>query len=681
MPCRREKRKGKESRLFSPKQFFVWGYLIKNMENKITRQQLVATNLKYSSNAKSLKELAYADLVAKALFLSKKEMTIKEIAKKVAEIIGVSNVSNSLIRIGLAELESNRKIFVNKNLYSLVDRERNKLKEDVLLFSKKLEEVVDNHFPKKIEKNKIIAWFNDAIVDFFEYNGDEWVQSVCRGGHKLFKKIKTADEILDKSIKKHSLTEYSSELKNAFVGILASEDDRDQNYFASVGYAMFSARLVAADIGADPLMLDELRDSVFLVDTNFLFALQLDSHKFAASMETLGKALNSINAELVVINKTKEEYDRALAGKKGEIKNLLNVYPEDVVMDANDDFIKTAISRGCKKSEDFDLFFGDILNIPSEVPKGPAIQVLELDDVEKEINKASSDEGLKNSIQKWCVKMRPRWWHKKSNLALEHDAALIYVAELEKKNGKNAFILTLDRGLQACCSERSGYHNLPSAIYLEGLLQIFAANNAGPDFDATNFAPLLSNILQKRCIPPEHTFSPEDLHWLYKIEKNVARFSSDKIKTIALEVAKNRLAGVDIDDGKLRRLVNRLYQEEVKNTEQVVEELSERTRAAEAVAIQEKERADSLATELNAAKKKELLRILRKALYRSLFWRIPLFLLFIFIAYFLIKLAIPNKESGNQWLGFVLNIIQGLVFLYYFLLKPIKIYKDKKGKI
>lgn len=644
--------------------------------DKITQQQLVATNLKYGSTAKSLKVLAFADLSAKALFLSGGGKDIKEITKKVAEIIGVNNVSDDLINSGLKELKENNKIIKKGDLYSLTDEETKKIKREAELSGNRLEEVVNGHFPQNIKKEAIITWFNEAIVDFFEYNGDEWIQSICKGFKKIPDKAKSIDEILNKSIKNHSLKSYSEELKNAFRGIIMSEKPDDQNYLTSVGYAMFSARLVAADIGADPIALEELRGGEFFVDTNFLIALQLDSHKFAASMEALGKALKIIGAKLVYIRETNDEYDRVMVGRRGEVKNLFNVYPDKTVIEANDDFIKSAVARGCRNAEDFDRFYGDISKIPTEVPSGPDITLLSFGDIIAEVEKSKKDTALKNSIQKYCRRLRPFWWKPKSNSAIEHDAALIYVAELERRLGRKAFILTLDRGLQSCCLERAGSHNIPCGIYLEGLLQILAAYNAGPEIDVTNFAPLLSNILQKRCIPPEQTYSLLDLHWIYGIQKNVAQFSPEKIKEIALEVTRFRLEGRDASDEKLQRTVNRFYQEEIKNNNQKVEELSNRAREAEIVAQEEKDKRIEVEDKLNKQNRKEELRRLRRVLRNTCLWRVPLSILLIFLAYYLIALSIPAE--GKEIMSFVLNVIQIIAIPFGLLFKPIEEYRSAK---
>ncbi|HEC64906.1 MAG TPA: hypothetical protein ENI23_06425 [bacterium] len=647
------------------------------MQENIYRK-LVTINLRYGTTAKSLKVLAFANLSAKALFLSGNFKTIQEIAKEVARLIGVRAVSGDLIKSGLEELKDDKKVNLQNNKWRLGKKTREEMTWEISSSDKKLGSVINRHFPRNIESNKLKLWFNDALVDFFNYNGDEWVQSVCKGSQTFPKKIKTLDELLNKSIKAHSLEKNSCELNNSFRGFLASTHKDDQIFLTNIGFAMFSARLVAADIGADPIALEELKNTTFLVDTNFLFALHLDSHRFASSLEALGQALRVIGAKMQYIYETKEEYGRLLAGKRAETLKLLEVYPSESVTGADDDFMSTALARGCKKVEDFERFFTSIAQLPKEISRGPKLTLLDNEQILEETDKARKDTALKDSIQKWRLRFQPSWnQNPKKESALEHDAALIYVAEFEKKPGNKVLILTLDRSLQACSAERVGKHEIPRVICLEGLIQILAVNNAGPGFDATNFAPLMSNILLKRCVPPDTTYSTQDLYWLYGIQKNVAQFNPDKIRTIVLEVTRARLSGKNADDKKLQRTVNRLYQEEIQSTDQEVKTSLDRARRAEEEAQSEKSKRLELESKLQEVERKEIIRKARIELVTTLIWRIPAALILAYVAYYLASLALPTLQKNNL-LGFFITILTFLGIGYKFLKNPMERFSNIK---
>ncbi len=646
------------------------------MQENIYRK-LVTINLRYGTTAKSLKVLAFANLSVKALFLSRDFKTTKDIAKEVARLIGVRAVSEDLIKSGLEELKDDKKVILQNNKWGLNNKTREEVNRETSSSNKELVSVMNRHFPRNIESNELKLWFNDALVDFFDYNGDEWVQSICKGSQVFPKKMKTLDELLNRSIKVHCLEKNSCELKNSFRGFLVSTHKNDQIFLTNIGFAMFSARLVAADIGADPITLEELKNTTFLVDTNFLFALHLDSHRFASSLQALGQALKVIGAKMQYIYETKQEYGRVLIGRRTETLKLLEVYPSESVTGADDDFISSALARGCKKVEDFERFFASIAQLPKEISGGPKLTLLDDEQILEETDKARKDTALKDSIQKWRSKLGPFWKHPKTKSALEHDAALIYVAEFENKSGNKVLILTLDRSLQACSAERVGKHEIPRAIYLEGLIQILAANNAGPEFDATNFAPLMSNILLKRCVPPDTTYSTQDLYWLYGIQKNVAQFNSDKIRTIVLEVKKARLAGKKADNKKLQRTVNRLYQEEIQSTNRKLEASLHRARRAEEEAQSKKGKILELESKLQETERKETIRKARNKLIKALIWRIPATLGLAYVAYYLATLALPTLQKNNL-LGFFITILTSLGIGYKFLKNPVERFSDIK---
>ena len=646
----------------------------------ITSQQLIAINLRYGTTAKALKPLAFADLSAKALFSANKSLTIKEISSKVAELINIRSVSEDLIRKGLNELKNDKKVFENNGKWELKSEVKKEITEDVETSSKELLGVLTNHFPQNINSEELSAWFIEAITDFFTYNGDEWVQSICKGPQNFSRKLKTVDELLNASIKKHKFEARAEELKNSFNCFLSSDKENDQRYMANIGFAMFSARLVAADVGADPIALDELKNATFLVDTNFLYALQLDSHKLALSLAALGKTLSTIGTKLLFLNETREEYGRVWNGRKTEVLKLFEVYPEEVVMEADDDFISSAIARGCVKKTDFETFFESIKEIPTGMTNGPDIKILEDGEIIKEVEKGKNDGKIKACIQKWCQKLRPRWKQPKSASALSHDAALVHITEIERKNNKKFYILTLDRGFQACCAERAGNHEISSAIHLEGLIHILAANNAGPELDATNFAPLLASLLVKQCIPPEHTYSSQDLHWLYSIQKNIAKFKPGRIKEIALEVTKARLAGKKADDDKLQRTVNRLYQEEIQDTNRIVDDSLERARKAEEDAGSEKAKRMATEEQIDQIQRREQLRVAGKKLFWALSWRIPAVLFLSLVVFRLASLIFATLKIDGL-LDFVVTIGTLVGGSYGFIKSPIKKYLEIKNEV
>jgi len=642
------------------------------MSQSVTKNQLLAVNLRYGVTASSLKILAFADLSSKGLFASSQSLSVIQICQAVAKLIGIRRVDKELIENSLRELRRNSQVDLREELWSLSKNERNRIEKEINSNDVALAKVIEIHFPKNIDDAKLKIWFNDAIVDFYNYYSDEWVRSVCKGDKGFFARM-TVDQLINPSLKKHELESNREELCNSFLGLVSSQNVDDQHYLSSVGFAMFSARLVAADVGADPITLDELKNSSFLIDTNILIILrQPGRNRLSAILKPLGLALKNIGAELYILKATEEEYKRVFNAKKAEVNKLFQIFPEEIVANTDDDFILSAKANGCESQDDFIKYFDSIKDIPEEIPYGPKIKIHENSEVIKEVEKAEKDIKFKQSIQNWRLKLTPERGPK-SDTALNHDAALVYVSEMEKKLGNKFFILTSDRSFQLCCAERMGQHSFSTTIFLEGLIQILAINNAGPELSATDFAPLLSNILSRKCLPVENLYTLEDIHTVYGIQKNIAGFRPEKIKQILLEINKARISGKKANDVSLQRTVNRMYQDEIVSTNKIVEDSMERAKKAEEVAEIEKKKRVGLEDKMHQSEKKEKLRIAKWKLGRTLLWRIPVSLIAGLVVFVLAIYSLNNIQK-KEYLSFLLSLCSVFGVGYAFLKNPIQAY-------
>ena len=640
----------------------------------VTPSQLATINLRFGSTAQPLKLLAFSDLASKGLCALDREATINEICLEVAKIIGIKQVEEKLIGEALQSLKTDGKVKYQSNKWSLVKEAEYKIKDEVLSFEKEIKSVLERHFSDQIDLEISKKWFMEASADFFGFYGADWVKSVSRNITTSFVKSKTVEQLLVVSIKKYSLKTYQNELITGFNAFLSSDNTLDQKVIMSLGFAMFSAQLVAADVGSDPIAIDEIRDATFILDTNVLFAIQLDVHRLAKSMNALELALKEIGSKLLFLHTTEEEYKRVYVGKRGGILSLMRSFPDVIVKNAKDDFIATAKARGCETRQDFERFFEEIKNPPRKFPSGLKISKLDDSEIEDEVKKAEKDNPLKSSIQHFYTKLKPKGWHKpKTESALKHDSSLMRVAEKIKKDDKKTWVLTLDRSLQACSVKRSGVHNIPTVLFLEGLIQILAVNNAGPTHNASDFAPLLTNIILNRCNPSENTYTPQDLQWLYSIQERVVDFTPDRIKKIVDVVTMYRLAGMSADNKKLQLAVNRAYLEEKRSFEQELENATNRVRVAE------KESGDAKVTlsvtegALKAETRVKINKSNNSRLVTSLLWRIPVALVAGKLIYSLAILSFSVLKQ-NELYDFVLITMTYVSSLIAFLVSPIKKY-------
>ncbi|MCK4326542.1 hypothetical protein KAW55_07300, partial [bacterium] len=299
---------------------------------EIEKKDIVTVNLKYGSSVKPLKVLAFAQLCAKALFLSKTPMKMEDVTSEVARLIGVRKISNDLILNGLEYLEEINKIKKKDNSWSLNYEDRKEVAKNIDFSRHQVKGVIKRHFPEVENPKQIKAWFTEASASFFGYYSDEWISAISKNiKAQRFIRGKTIDELLLPSVNKYGFNKIQQQLIGGFIKFLSSNDYADQQYLMLISQAMFSARLVAADVGVDPITLEELRDCTFILDTNVLFSIALESAKTAKAINSLEGALQTLNANLIYLNTTKEEYGRALTGKKGEILHLVDIFPEEVI--------------------------------------------------------------------------------------------------------------------------------------------------------------------------------------------------------------------------------------------------------------------------------------------------------------------------------------------------------------
>lgn len=641
---------------------------------EIDKQDIVTINLKYGSSLKPLKTLAFAQLSAKALFLCG-SMGVSDLTKEIARLIGIRNLSEDLVIKGLNYLLDINKVVVNRhNEWILRNDAKKEIAKDLELARYQVSGVLKRHFSTSLDGKKLKAWFIEAVTSFFGHYGDEWVSAISKGvDKKLLFRSKTVEELLLQSITNHKLENVKQPLIDGFIKFLSSDDNSDQQYLMLVSQAMFSARLVAADVGMDPITLQELRDAKFILDTNVLFSIALESSVLAKSINSLEGALKALNSRLVYLHTTKDEYERALLGKRGEVIHVVKIFPDTVLSDVRDDFLTTAKSRGCVSIDDYERFFNTLVNIPESLPDGHKI-VLEDDNEIEEIRKKAEDDGkLKSEIKKFSEKFRPKWRGPKREAALRHDAVLLRVADFFKNEGNKCWILSLDYSLQAYAINKAGPHDIPGLLSISALIEILAINNAGPELDASNFAPLLAKIILNECMPPVNTYTIQDLITLHKINEKSAELPPEDIKGIVIEVTKARIEG-KLNSAVLELKVNRMYQDSTMHITEKLEEARRRASLAEEdakEAMKKKEDSDSALILIKVGQVKN------KALAKLILWIIGEFILAALVSFLIFSLykQYVSKSSKLDTIGFLSAVLPSVIGLWMLIPKAISNYR------
>lgn len=554
----------------------------------ININEIVSANLKYGGRAIPLKNLAFAQLCAKVLFIENRELTEKDIASGISKLIRTKKISVELVRTSLHDFSDIFGLDKKSKKWFLKDSEKEEISKRLISNNLEKEKILKKHFTNEININILQKWFCEAVSVFFGVYGDELVKSTCKSIKPNFTRIKTLQEILEDTIKKHKLTSHKDDLIEGFIDFVSSDNADDLSLLASLIQSMFFARLVASEVSADPLTVNELRSSKIIIDTNVFFALALETHRISGSLSSFGDVLSKLDCNSIYLRSTKEEYDRVVDGRKKQILSLLNKFDLDVVLNLNDDFIKTAKARGCATEEDFEIFFENIKKMPDSFSTNQAIMIEEYKELNEVISNAAEDDKLKEKLQKFYKDTKPYWFRPKSKSALNHDVALFYSVDFFRNENTTTYVLTLDKSLQVYSGSILSNNTLPKALSLDALIQLLSIDFYSEDYDAINYAPLLANILLSQFNPPKNIYTMEDLNWLHKINENVAKLPSAKVKEIVNIIAKERMAGRSIKDSQLQLKISRICEKEERTIKQEIE--AEKIKRVDVESIYQKER-------------------------------------------------------------------------------------------
>jgi hypothetical protein len=228
-----------------------------------------------------------------------------------------------------------------------------------------------------------------------------------------------------------------------------------------------------------------------------------------------------------------------------------------VLRNSGDPFIQTALDRNCRTETDFSEFFEGLLDPPTSLPGGTAIEAAQEPEINELADRGRLDNKLKEEIEVVWARLRGR---KKSRRATEHDAALTAVAEGLNASKRKCAVLTLDRTMHEHALNRAGQNAPPLWLSLDALIQVLAADSAGPGVDPTAYAPLMSSIIRHQCEPVLNTYTTEDLGIVLDIEERCAALPEQSVQRIANIVARARLSGRQRTDPELQLQVRRAFQ-------------------------------------------------------------------------------------------------------------------------
>lgn len=621
--------------------------------SEININELVAIYLRYGTASVPLRDLAFAQMAQKVLFLRGGASSVSEVASGIADVLNCSAVSFQSVEQGLFFLENKGQVSKNMEGWTLNSVGEQMIRKDLDRTSYRIRSILERHFPHSVDPRPLEAWFSDANVLFFSTYGDRWVAAICRGIPLKTSLAEDLKILLSPITVRHRLNVDEDSMVAGFRAFLTSSHPEDQEHLWSLGQAMFSSRLVAANVSADPITIKEIRGSTILLDTNVLIASCLKEHRLCAAISSLAMVLNQIEAELSAVQITHDEYKSVVNYHCNSIVRVARSFRRNILQKSSNAFLKTAIELGCDDPEDFEKFFYSIVQPPTSLNENQRIVVLDSSDIVSEIDNGTRDENLKKEISTvWSLRRsRPKGIKSK-----EHDAGLLYAAKHLRAQGKKCWILTLDRTLHEYSITHTGSLEYPLVLSLDVLIQILAVESAGPDSDASAFAPILSGIIDLQFEPLIGTYTPEDLEWLLDIEERCGDLSDSSVTELAIIVNRARLSGARHDDQELRLSIQRAFQAKKKNMVGSIESAQEMIRIQEKDLDSKDHQLSAVITALKEARRKELIQKAKQTLRNGIvMWSLGALAL-IMLGY-CVSLLITPPDSPAQFVGILVSFI------------------------
>ena len=649
--------------------------------------RLVVLNLKYNYREFSLNKILYADFSLKAIYQNQSEekgevlrpLSTKRIRKAIASMLGVAQVSKTTVKESLSILKRQKKVIEQSAGWTLtkpaLEDITHKLKQDEVM----IEGVLTRHFPNDVDKLILEQWFYDTSTTIFSQFGESIVANLTANKSAYFGRI-NLDKVINSTAKTHKLQHKKAALVGGYQSFITSTDANDYPLLMQLSVSGFAARLVAANLGTDPLTLEQLKGATLLLDTNLLFNIKLRRRIFEKSMSTLGKALSEIDAKVVYLPSTRDEYIRVINYAETETIKTVEAYGVGKLkrLDVDDDFIKAGLAARCKDADDFKKFFSDLRDLPEKLDNGPSIKQLADEVTEDIVEKAAADTKLKNIIQG----TRKDFKKKEANdNSLNHDAALIRVSEFLVNESPKGWTITMDSVLKYVAIAVAG-KGLPGVMGLDTLIELLALNDVGPSFNSIDFAPLLASILKNHCLPSggSQQIKVSDLVKLNAVVQDAQNLPDDQLKTLANFVVKTRIQNKKFESTEVQEQLATIqgkvfedYDEKLQKAQEKGDKESRMRQSAEIVSAQ-------LTEKLNTVRSlaiNDRARILRaqalKVFIKDLIIRLVIVcIIIVFLGLF--SDGIIKDSSVLNYLTYITGALSWIVWLY----RPFKVFQKAR---
>lgn len=499
--------------------------------------------IKHDTDFGTLSKKALSEVILKIIFFQNSGTKLPQIKTELSSVIQ-GNISDNEIIESLRILERTNKVTAKRGKYSIHKDILIKLQKSAKENTDLQERVFTKYLAGGQSSPAILKiWFQDTLIKFFESYSMEWFNHLVQKGKFSPKKMdNTISSVIDEVLISYSaqlVSEDTAWFKSQFIKFYESDEHDENMMFWNFGISLFSSRIITARNYADKISIDTFKNGTFILDTNILMILDLEGHEFEKSFSSLDKILNRLNIKTKYFHITREEYIRAIAGRKADTIHVFESFDSEVLATTKCPFVQTAIRRGCKTREDLERMFDSICDVPKSISTLTSIDMIDYAELELEIQKGSSDETLKSKIEE--IHFGRFKGHKREN-PKKHDSGMIYGINFLRKT-ESAWVLTTDGTLKMYAINNILRDETEIAIGLDALIGMFAVNNGGVDVDSSDFAPLFKSLIKNSLIPEDHVFDVRDLAFILSTNLRINDLENKRVVEIANGVRKMRISG------------------------------------------------------------------------------------------------------------------------------------------
>jgi predicted nucleic acid-binding protein len=502
--------------------------------------------IRLDSTTKSLTKNAVSQLIIKILYASQSPLTKEEITTKYKELLNKRRINEEHLLDVLNGLESSNSVRCRKKRYYLTTNKKEKIEKVYQESIDRIQSIIDTYFKPFFSDESVVSdWLSQATMTFFRLYSNEWIADIC---YKNMSAIESSKENVLRDIHEQTLKDKTIDhrdrdaLAKKFADFLVTKDAMIYSYLWEYGISSFAARLIANSNGADAFSINTFKDCKCVLDTNVLMHIGLENSEYYRAFKSLEEIFAALNINVGILYITQEEYRRAVAYKRIEILKSVEKFPFSVIKEASDQYVQTAISRGCITYEDFERFFEQLKDVPKFVDEKIGIEIFDDDTLlQHKIDKDQKDEDKLNALN---AIFRRITGHDKRQAALTHDVGLISGVDYLRTKGKY-FILSQEVSVNNYAKEKPSVSDIPISIRLETLINVLAVDNGGIDIDASDYTALFASIIRKGLTPSHDVFKITDLSFILERNEQIAQLPEQDAIEIAKEIHRKRLLGED----------------------------------------------------------------------------------------------------------------------------------------